>query len=407
MTKVTKSTLLDFEYQGSTSQGQNIKGSVTSNSLPLAKAQLRKQGITVHTIRRKSKPLIIFNQKIKALDITVFVRQLATMIKAGVPLLQSLNIVLESLTKQSMIVLILNIKHDIESGIPFAQALSKHPKQFDDLFCALVDTGEYSGSLDIMLDRIAIYKEKSDQLRSKIKKAIQYPIAVTSVAIVVSLVLLLKMVPVFTELFAASGAELPVFTQLVVNLSQILQRWWLLISMISGLAIMSFVRAKNKCDKFSAFLDQLLLKLPIVGKISYQAIISRFARTLATTYSAGVPLLQALESTAAATNNHLYLQATQKIKQQVASGQQLNFAMRNSQLFPTLAIQLVSIGEESGSLDEMLEKVAVYYENQVDNSVESLTSLMEPIIIVVLGVLIGGLVIAMYLPIFEMGSVMG
>lgn len=234
-----------------------------------------------------------------------------------------------------------------------------------------------------------------------------YPIAVTSVAIIVSLVLLLKMVPVFTELFAASGAELPVFTQLVVNLSTLLQRWWLLLLMGGGFAIMSFVSAKNKSVKFSAFLDHLLLKLPIVGKISYQAIIARFARTLATTYSAGVPLLQALESTASATNNHLYHQATQKIKQQVASGQQLNFAMRNSQLFPTLAIQLVSIGEESGSLDEMLQKVAVYYENQVDNSVESLTSLMEPIIIVVLGVLIGGLVIAMYLPIFQMGSVMG
>ena len=407
MAQARKDTLRTFEYQGNNSQGQEVKGELSSSSLPLAKAQLRKQGIVLNSIRRKPKPVIIVKKKIRALDIAVFARQLATMTKAGVPLLQSLDIVIETLTKPSMIEVVEQLKYSIESGTPFAAALSKHPKQFDNLFCALVSAGEYSGSLDIMLERIATYKEKSEHLKSKIKKAIKYPIAVTSVAIMVSLILLLKVVPVFSELFDSFDSQLPAFTQLVVSISEGLQRWWLGLLGVTSMAIAGFFRVKKSNAKFAAFIDQVQLKLPIVGRITYQAIIARFARTLATTYAAGVPLLQALEATAAATDNQLFYKATQKIKQDVATGQSLNVAMGSSRLFPTLAIQMVSIGEESGSLDDMLDKVAVYYENEVDNAVDGLTSLMEPIIMVVLGLLVGGLVIAMYLPIFQLGSVMG
>ncbi|WP_296202667.1 type II secretion system F family protein [Psychrobacter sp. UBA3962] len=407
MKQVKKDTLFHFVYHGTDRHGQSITGELSSSSLPIAKAQLRKQGIVLNRIRRKSKPVIGWTSKIKPLDIALFARQLATMTKAGVPLLQALTIVIESLTKANMIELVTSVKLSVESGTPLASALSQHPKQFDSLFCALIEAGEYSGSLDIMLERIATYKEKSEHLKSKIKKAIKYPIAVILVAMTVSLILLLKVVPVFSDLFAAFGSELPPFTQFVVSISNAVQRWWALMLALIILAVFGFFHAKNSSTQFVGFLDRTLLKLPIVGPITYQAIIARFSRTLATTYAAGVPLLQALESTAAATDNQLFFQATQQIRQDVATGQPLNSAMLSSQLFPTLAIQMVSIGEHSGCLDEMLDKVAVYYENEVDNAVEGLTSLMEPVIMVVLGLLIGGLVIAMYLPIFQLGSVIG
>lgn len=407
MKQAKKETLFHFVYQGTDRHGQSITGELSSGSLPIAKAQLRKQGIVLNRIRRKSKPVIGWTSKIKPLDIAIFARQLATMTKAGVPLLQALTIVIESLTKANMIELVTSVKLSVESGTPLADALSQHPKQFDSLFCALIEAGEYSGSLDIMLERIATYKEKSEHLKSKIKKAIKYPIAVILVAMTVSLILLLKVVPVFSDLFASFGSELPPFTQFVVSISIAVQRWWALMLVLIILAVFGFFHAKNSSTRFVGFLDRTLLKLPIVGPITYQAIIARFSRTFATTYAAGVPLLQALESTAAATDNQLFFQATQQIRQDVATGQPLNSAMLSSQLFPTLAIQMVSIGEHSGCLDEMLDKVAVYYENEVDNAVEGLTSLMEPVIMVVLGLLIGGLVIAMYLPIFQLGSVIG
>lgn len=407
MKREKNDTLFDFVYHGTDRHGQSITGELSSSSLPIAKAQLRKQGIVATRIRRKSKPLISWHRKIKPLDIAIFARQLATMTKAGVPLLQALTIVIESLTKPSMIKLVTSLKLSVESGTPLASALRQHPKQFDSLFCALIEAGEYSGSLDIMLQRIATYKEKSEQLKSKIKKAIKYPIAVILVAMTVSLILLLKVVPVFSDLFASFGSELPPFTQFVVSISNALQRWWALLLALNVLAVIGFFHAKNSSPKFVGFIDRTLLKLPVVGAITYQAIIARFCRTLATTYAAGVPLLQALDSTAAATDNQVFFQATQQIRQDVATGQPLNSAMLSSQLFPTLAIQMVSIGEHSGCLDEMLDKVAVYYENEVDNAVEGLTSLMEPIIMVILGLLIGGLVIAMYLPIFQLGSVIG
>ena len=407
MAKVATDMLLDFVYDGTNRRGQKVKGETTSRSLELAKAQLRKQGITVRSIKKKPKPLFTFKKKIKALDIAIFVRQLATMMKAGVPLTQSFEIVADSLDNPTMKDLVLQIKTDIESGSTFSSALRKHPRYFDDLFCSLVESGEQSGALETMLERVATYKEKSELLKAKIKKALKYPIAVIVVAIIVTIILLVKVVPVFADLFSSFGAELPAFTQLVVNMSEWMQKWWFVLLFAIGAAIIAFSEAKKRSKKFRDFLDRLTLKLPIFGNIAYQAIIARFSRTLSTTFAAGVPLIDALDSTAGATNNVVFYNATQRVKEDVATGQQLQFAMRSTNLFPSMAIQMVGIGEESGSLEEMLDKVAVYYENEVDNAVDGLTSLMEPMIMAVLGVLVGGLVIAMYLPIFQMGAVVG
>ncbi|MGI9339286.1 MAG: type II secretion system F family protein, partial [Psychrobacter sp.] len=375
--------------------------------LELAKATLRKQGIVVKGIKKKPKALFTFKKAIKPIDIAIFSRQLATMIKAGIPLTQSFEIVADSLDNPSMKDLVLSIKADIEAGGTFAAALRKHPRYFDELFCSLVESGEQSGALETMLERVATYKEKSEILKSKIKKAMKYPIAVIVVAVIVTMILLIKVVPVFSDLFSSFGAELPAFTQMVVGMSEWMQSWWFVLIVIIGAAIIGFSEAKKRSKKFRDFLDRLTLRLPIFGNIAYQAIIARFSRTLSTTFAAGVPLIDALDSTAGATNNVVYYNATQQIKNDVATGQQLQFSMRSTNLFPSMAIQMVGIGEESGSLEEMLDKVASHYESEVDNAVDGLTSLMEPLIMAVLGVLVGGLVIAMYLPIFQMGSVVG
>ena len=397
--------LLDFVYDGTNRRGEKIKGETTSKSIELARAQLRKQGITVKSIKKKARPIFSGKKAIKAIDIAIFARQLATMMKAGVPLTQSFEIVADSLDNPSMKELVLKLKVDIESGSNFASALRKHPRYFDDLFCSLVEAGEQAGALETMLERVATYKEKSELLKAKIKKAMKYPMAVIIVAFIVTVILLVKVVPVFADLFHSFGAELPAFTQFVVNLSDWMKKWWIIVIVVVGLLVIAFSESKKRSKKFRDFLDRATLKAPIFGTIAYQAIIARFSRTLSTTFAAGVPLLEALDSTAGATNNVVYYDATQKIKQDVATGQQLQFAMRSTNLFPSLAIQMVGIGEEAGSLEEMLDKVATYYENEVDNAVDGLTSLMEPLIMAVLGVLVGGLVVAMYLPIFQMGSV--
>lgn len=407
MAKVQTEMLLDFVYDGTNRRGEKVKGETTSRNIELAKAQLRKQGISVKTIKKKPKPLLAMKKSIKPIDIAIFVRQLATMMKAGVPLTQSFEIVADSLENPSMKDLVLQIKADIESGNNFEQALRKHPRYFDDLFCSLVGAGEQSGALETMLERVATYKEKSELLKAKIKKALKYPMAVIVVAFVVTAILLVKVVPVFAELFQSFGAELPAFTQLVVNMSEWMKKyWWILLFGIAA-AIIGFSEAKKRSKKFRDALDRLTLKVPVFGNIAYQAIIARFSRTLSTTFAAGVPLIDALDSTAGATNNVVFYNATQKIKNDVATGQQLQFAMRSTNLFPSMAIQMVGIGEEAGSLEEMLDKVATYYENEVDNAVDGLTSLMEPMIMAFLGIVVGGLVIAMYLPIFQMGSVVG
>lgn len=403
----TTEQLLDFKYVGTNRRGQEVKGEATSKSLELAKAQLRKQGITVKSIRAKGKPLFNRKKAIKAIDIAIFTRQLATMMKAGVPLTQSFEIVADGLDNPSMKELVLKLKADIESGSTFGAALRKHPRYFDDLFCSLVESGEQAGALETMLERVALYKEKSELLKAKIKKAMKYPIAVIVVAIIVTAILLIKVVPVFADMFAGFGAELPAFTQFVVNMSNWMVNNFVVFFIVIALLVIGFAQAKQRSKKFRDFLDRLALKLPIFGDIVYKAIIARFCRTLSTTFAAGVPLIDALDSTAGATNNVVYYNATQRIKEDVATGQQLQFAMRTTNLFPSMVIQMVGIGEEAGSLEEMLEKSATYYENEVDNAVDGLTSLMEPLIMAFLGVVIGGLVIAMYLPIFQMGDVIG
>lgn len=407
MAKATTDMLMDFVYDGTNRRGQQVKGETTSRSLELAKANLRKQGITVKKIKKKSKPLFTMKKKIKAIDIAIFSRQLATMMKAGVPLTQSFEIVADSLDNPTMKELVLELKAEIESGSTFATALRSHPRYFDDLFCSLVESGEQSGALETMLERVATYKEKSELLKAKIKKAVKYPIAVIVVAVIVTMILLIKVVPVFAGLFSSFGADLPAFTQMVVNMSEWMKKWWFILIIVIGGAIVAFSEAKKRSKKFRDFLDRAVLKAPVFGNIAYQAIIARFSRTLSTTFAAGVPLIEALDSTAGATNNIIFYNATQQIKADVSTGQQLQFAMRSTNLFPSMAIQMVGIGEESGSLEEMLDKVAVYYENEVDNAVDGLTSLMEPFIMAILGVLVGGLVIAMYLPIFQLGSVVG
>ncbi|OBX87150.1 type II secretion system F family protein [Moraxella nonliquefaciens] len=405
MAKAATEQLLDFKYSGTNRRGQNVKGELTAKSLELARAQLRKQGIIVQDVRQKPKPLFEMKKSIKALDIAIFVRQLATMMKAGVPLTQSFEIVADSLENPSMKELVLKIKADIEAGSNFATALRKHPKYFDDLFCSLVESGEQSGALETMLERVATYKEKSELLKAKIKKAMKYPIAVIIVAIIVTAILLIKVVPVFADMFAGFGAELPAFTQFVVNMSNWMVKYYLLFFIVLAILAVSFTQAKLRSQKFRNFLDRLALKAPIFGDIVYKSIIARFCRTLSTTFAAGVPLIDALDSTAGATNNIVFYEATQRIKEDVATGQQMQFAIRSTNLFPSMVIQMVGIGEEAGSLEEMLDKAATYYENEVDNAVDGLTSLMEPMIMAFLGIVIGGLVIAMYLPIFQMGSV--
>lgn len=405
MAKVATEQLLDFVYTGTNRRGQEVKGEATSKNLELAKAQLRKQGITVKNIRQKPKPLFQSKKAIKAIDIAIFTRQLATMMKAGVPLTQSFEIVADSLENPSMKELVLQLKADIESGTNFATALKKHPRYFDDLFCSLIEAGEQSGALETMLERVAIYKEKTELLKAKIKKAVKYPISVIIVATIVTAILLIKVVPIFAEMFAGFGADLPAPTQFVVNMSDWMVNNFIVLIVIIAALIISFVQAKRRSKAFRDNLDRLALKLPVFGNIIYKSIIARFCRTLSTTFAAGVPLIDALNSTAGATNNVAYYNATQRIKEDVATGQQLQFAIRSTNLFPSMVIQMIGIGEEAGSLEDMLDKTATYYENEVDNAVDGLTSLMEPMIMAFLGVIIGGLVVAMYLPIFKMGDV--
>ena len=396
-----------FSYDGVDRKGAKVKGELPARNMQLAKVTLRKQGITIKNIREKRKNLLegLMKKKVSTLDITIFTRQLATMMKAGVPLVQSFEIVAEGLDNPTMREVVLGIKGEVEGGNTFAGALKKYPQYFDQLFCSLVESGEQSGALETMLDRVAIYKEKSELLKQKIKKAMKYPIAVIVVALIVTVILMVKVVPVFSEMFASFGADLPAFTQMVVGMSNWTQKYWFILLIAIAITITAFMETKKRSKKFRDTLDKMALKAPIFGDLVYKAIIARYSRTLSTTFAAGVPLIDALQSTAGATNNVVYEEAVMRIRDDVSTGQQLQFAMRATNLFPSMAIQMVAIGEESGALDAMLDKVATHFENEVDNAVDGLTSMMEPLIMAVLGVLVGGLVIAMYLPIFQMGSV--
>jgi len=396
-----------YLWQGVDKSGNKSKGEIAGTSQALVKAQLRKQGVNPTKVKRKPKDIFgKRKQRIKPGDIAVFTRQLATMMKSGIPLVQSFEIVGESLENQSMRELVMTIKNDIAAGNNFADCIRKHPRYFDDLFCNLVEAGEQSGALETMLDRLAMYKEKSEALKAKIKKAMNYPIGVVLVALVVTGILLVKVVPQFAVTFASFGAELPAFTLLVLKLSDVaIAHWWKAIIGIVAFVYI-FKEAKLRSKKVRNFVDRLSLKLPIVGPILNSSCYARFTRTLSTTFSAGVPLVEALESVAGATGNIVYSTATLKIRDDVTTGQQLNFAIKNTTLFPTMIVQMVAIGEESGALDAMLDKCAVFFEAEVDNAVDGLTALMEPMIMAVLGILVGGLMIAMYLPIFQLGAVM-
>ncbi|MBJ7277931.1 type II secretion system F family protein [Marinobacter salarius] len=396
-----------FVWEGKDRKGNKSKGELNGTNLALVKAQLRKQGIIPDKVKKKPKPLFGGSKKITPFDIAMLTRQMATMMKAGVPLVQSFDIVADGLENKGLQELVLNIRNDISSGTSFASALSKHPRHFDDLYCNLVDSGEKAGALEHMLDRIATYLEKTELLKKKVKKAMTYPVAVVIVAIIVTAILLVKVVPQFESLFQGFGAELPVFTQMVVNLSEWMQTWWFVVLLAIVGTIFLFKEAIRRSQKFSDLVDRLSLKIPVAGEILDKSAVAKFGRVLSTTFAAGVPLVDALDSVAGATGNAVYRDAINRIKTDVSSGTQLQAAMRQQDVFPVMAVQLTAIGEESGNLDEMLAKVAEHYEAVVDDMVDNLTALMEPMIMAVLGVLVGGLIIAMYLPIFQMGQVVG
>jgi len=394
-----------YSWEGTDKNGAKLTGELSGHSLALIRAQLRKQGIVPGKIRKKTTSIFGSGKKIKPLDIALFTRQMATMMKAGVPLLQSFDIIGEGFENPNMRKLVAEVKLEVSAGNSFATALRKKPQYFDDLYCNLVDAGEQAGALETLLERVATYKEKTEALKSKIKKAMTYPIAVLAIACIVSVILLVKVVPQFQSLFSGFGADLPAFTLMVIGLSEALQKWWLIILVGIIAVVLGLKYMHKRSERYRNWLDRAYLKLPIIGPLLYKSSIARYARTLSTTFAAGVPLVEALDSVAGATGNIVFKNAVNKVKQDVSTGMQLNFSMRTTGVFSSLAIQMTAIGEESGSLDNMLDKVATYYEDEVDNMVDSLTSLMEPFIMVILGVVVGGLVVAMYLPIFKLGSV--
>ncbi len=388
-----------------TKKGQKTGGEIKGDNPSVLKTQLRRQGVAVTSFKKQAQPLFGGNKKITPEDISFFTRQMSTMLKAGVPLVQGLGMVAEGSNHKALVELIKSIEEDVASGTPFATSLQKHPRYFDDLFCSLIEAGEQSGSLDSLMDRVATYKEKAEILKKKIKKALTYPIAVLVVALIVTSILLIKVVPQFAETFGAFGAELPAFTLFILGISDaMVAHWW---KVLIGIFAAGFVyrELKLRSPKFVELVDTLTLKIPVVGDIVYEGVIARFARTLATTFSAGVPLVEALSSVSRAAGNVIYKRGIDKVQEDVTGGITLNTAMRSSNLFPPLAIQMTTIGEESGALDEMLERVATHYEQSVDDLVDNLTALLEPFIMGVLAILVGGILIAMYLPIFQLGQV--
>jgi type IV pilus assembly protein PilC len=394
-----------FAWEATDRKGARLKGSSVGPSEALVKSQLRKQGLNPIRVSKKSSFKLGGKGKIESSDIAIFSRQMATMMTAGVPLVQALEIVGRGHEKPAMAEMILGIKANIEGGNSFAESLAKYPLQFDDLFVNLVNAGEKSGALETLLDKIATYKEKTEAIKKKVKKALTYPAAVVVVAIVVTSILLIFVVPQFEELFKGFGADLPAFTQFVVEMSRALKSNGVPILAAIIAFVVVFIEAHKRSPKLRELMDRLMLKLPVIGDILYKSAVARFARTLATMFAAGVPLVDALDSVAGAAGNIVFYNAIIKIKDGVSTGQQLQLCMAQTGLFPPMAVQMIAIGEESGSLDAMASKVADFYEAEVDALVDALSSLLEPMIMAILGVLVGGLVVAMYLPIFKMGQV--
>ncbi len=393
-----------FQWEGMDKRGKKVKGQMQAGGEAVVNAQLRKQGITVTKVKKQS-ALFRGEKRITDKDITLFTRQLATMMKAGVPLLQAFEIVARGHSNPSVQRLLLEIKADIEKGSSLTQAFGRHPLYFDALFCNLVGAGEAAGILDAVLERLAVYKEKILAIKSKIKSALFYPISIIVVAFVITAIIMIFVIPAFKDLFSSFGADLPGPTLVVMAISDFFVEWWWAIFGAVGGGIYAFLQAWKRSRKVQMAMDRVMLKLPIFGPVIEKATIARWTRTLSTMFAAGVPLVEALESVGGASGNQLFVEATAKIRGEVSTGTALTVAMQNSGLFPNMVLQMCAIGEESGALDSMLGKVADFYEAEVDDAVEALSSLMEPIIMVVLGTLIGGMVIAMYLPIFKMGQV--
>ena len=408
-TPATRTNAMEqFTWEGTDKRGVKMKGETTSKNANLLRAELRKQGINPTVVRAKTKPLFGASGKaISAQDISVFSRQIATMLQAGVPMVQSFEILAGGQNNPRMRDMLLDIRDNIAGGSSLSEAMARHPVQFDALYRNLTRAGEGAGVLDTVLDTVATYKERTEALKGKIKKALFYPAAVMAVALVVSAVLLIYVVPQFEDVFKGFGADLPAFTQMIVNASDFLvSYWWAILGIIVG-AIAGFLFAYKRSQTLERNVDRMLLKLPVIGQILHQSAIARFARTLALTFKAGVPLVEALETVAGATGSIVYNEAVMRIRDDVSVGYQLNVAMKQVNIFPHMVVSMTAIGEEAGALDTMLLKVAEFYEQEVNNSVDALASLIEPFIMVVIGVLVGGMVIGMYLPIFKLAATVG
>ncbi len=399
--KATKEVI--YSWEGKDKKGKAVKGEMKASGDSFVSATLRRQGITVTKIKKQSS----FKSKgnVSDKDVTIFTRQLATMMKSGVPLLQSFDIVGKGHANPAVGKLLLDLKSDIETGSSLSAAFRKYPLYFDALYCNLVGAGEQAGILDTLLERLATYKEKIQAIKSKIKSALFYPVSIIVVAFVIVAIIMIFVIPAFKELFSSFGAELPAPTLIAMAISDIFVEWWWAIFGSIGFSVWFFFYTWKRSVSMQATMDRLLLKIPVFGPLVRKATIARWSRTLATMFSAGVPLVEALDSVAGACGNRVYHDATKRIQSEISTGTSLTVAMQNAEVFPSMVLQMSAIGEESGALDSMLSKVADFYEAEVDDAVEALSSLMEPVIMVVLGVLIGGLVIAMYLPIFKMGSV--
>ena len=394
-----------FFWEGTDRKGQKVKGKSMATNEAAVRADLRRQGVVPNRIKKQNKGLFASNGTVTPSDIAIFMRQLATMLAAGIPLVQSFEIVGNGHENAAMQKLILAVKADVEGGTALADAFSKHPLYFDDLVLNLVEAGEQAGALETLLDKIATYKEKTEALKKKIKKALTYPAAVLAVAFVVTTILLIFVIPAFEDLFQGFGADLPTFTRMIIDLSVFVRTKGIYIAVLIIMAVATFLYFKKRSRPMRHFLDRMMLKMPIIGPILEKASIARYARTLATMFAAGVPLVEALGSVAGATGNIVYEEGVLAMRDEVSTGQRLQQAMENTDLFPNMVIQMIAVGEESGSLDDMSSKVADFYEEDVDNAVDNLSSLLEPLIMSILGVLVGGLVVAMYLPIFKMGAV--
>src|ERR1700677_4770310 len=395
---------IQYVWEGKDKRGHKVRGKALAANEQALRADLRRQGVAASRVKTQSK---VGGGKVENADIAVFSRQLATMMAAGIPMVQAFEIIGNGHEKPAMQKLVLDIKGTIEAGSTLHESLAMHPLYFDDLFVNLVEAGEHAGALETLLDKIAGYKEKTEALKKKIKKALFYPIAVLGVAIIVSTILLIFVIPQFESLFKGFGADLPAFTQMVVDLSRFMtHKGWMVLIVVAAIGY-AFLYFHKRSRNMRRFLDRMMLKFPIIGPILVKSAIARFARTLSTMFAAGVPLVEAMQSVAGATGNIVYEEAVLRMKDEVATGQRLQRAMENTGLFPNMVVQMIAVGEESGSLDTMSGKVAEFYETEVDNAVDGMSSLLEPLIMAILGVLVGGMVIAMYLPIFKLGQVVG